>query len=419
MIVILADDLTGAAELAGVAAARGLSAEVQPVTFLPDTDARVIAVDTRTRGAPADEAAQRVADLARQVARAGAEWVFKKVDSVLRGPVLAEVRSAAAALGLPRALLVPANPSRGRSIQGGRYRVGGRPLHETAFAQDPEYPATTDDVVTLLGAGPDDEVWLLGPDAPAPARGIAVPDVRTTEELRARARAADATVLPAGAAEFFEAVLTARGLGGAVAAPEGSPAHVGPDADGAGLIVCGSAVAWEATRGEQSAARGIPVLTMPRGLFTPEAPEALLSAWAAEVVRALDRAGAALVALGDRDPLATIPAGRLTERVAEVVRRVLGRRTIGRLLVEGGATASAVVRALGWSRLRVCDPADPGVVGLRPTAAGRPDLYLKPGSYGWPDRLWPLPRYRAAGGDVPGLGADPPDPPSPAGMRGR
>jgi D-threonate/D-erythronate kinase len=168
MIVILADDLTGAAELAGVAAARGLSAEVQPVTFLPDTDARVIAVDTRTRGAPADEAARRVADFARQVARAGPEWVFKKVDSVLRGPVLAEVRSAAAALGLPRTLLVPANPSRGRSIQGGRYRVGGRPLHETAFAQDPEYPATTDDVVTLLGVGPDDEVWLLGADAPAP-----------------------------------------------------------------------------------------------------------------------------------------------------------------------------------------------------------------------------------------------------------
>ena len=48
MIVVIADDLSGAAELAGVASRHGLKAEVQTV-FSADSEADVICVDAGTR----------------------------------------------------------------------------------------------------------------------------------------------------------------------------------------------------------------------------------------------------------------------------------------------------------------------------------------------------------------------------------
>ena len=60
MIVVIADDLSGAAELAGAALRHGLSAEVQTV-FFPDTNADVVCVDTDSRLLPPAEAARKVA----------------------------------------------------------------------------------------------------------------------------------------------------------------------------------------------------------------------------------------------------------------------------------------------------------------------------------------------------------------------
>ena len=48
MILVITDDLSGAAELAGTAFAHGLTAEVQ-TEFQPRTEAQVICLDTDTR----------------------------------------------------------------------------------------------------------------------------------------------------------------------------------------------------------------------------------------------------------------------------------------------------------------------------------------------------------------------------------
>ena len=62
MILVLADDLSGAAELGAVAHEHGLSAEVQ-TAFDPSATADVLLVDLDTRLATAEEAAARVAPL--------------------------------------------------------------------------------------------------------------------------------------------------------------------------------------------------------------------------------------------------------------------------------------------------------------------------------------------------------------------
>ena len=79
MIAILADDFSGAAELAGIASARGFKAEVQTV-FDPASDDAVNAVDTATSLTPGAEAARIVGDVARVIASVKPSWIYKKRD---------------------------------------------------------------------------------------------------------------------------------------------------------------------------------------------------------------------------------------------------------------------------------------------------------------------------------------------------
>ena len=170
MIVVIADDLSGAAELAGAALRHGLSAEVQ-TEFDPNTAADVVCVDTDTRLLPAREAAGRVGAVAQSVWAARGDppaWVFKKCDSVLRGPVLAEARAVARATGQARITIVAANPSRRRVIRDGEYFVDDQPLHLTGFARDPIHPRTTARVRQLLGGD---------------LTGVAVPNAATTADV--------------------------------------------------------------------------------------------------------------------------------------------------------------------------------------------------------------------------------------------
>jgi uncharacterized protein YgbK (DUF1537 family) len=75
--------------------------------------------------------------------------------------------------------------------------------------------------------------------------------------------------------------------------------------------------------------------------------------------------------------------------LAQTVTAVLHQANVTHLLLEGGATAVAVVHALGFTRLRADQCSAPGVVALCPIPAESPLLWIKPGSYDWPDEIWP------------------------------
>src|SRR3954454_19384753 len=122
MIGVIADDLTGAAELGAVGKRLGLKAEIV-CNNEPGSTADLVCVDTDSRSCTASEAAKRAAAGAKLLQAAGARWIYKKVDSVLRGNVTAEVEAVMQQLGLNRALVLPADPSLGRIIRDGQYFV--------------------------------------------------------------------------------------------------------------------------------------------------------------------------------------------------------------------------------------------------------------------------------------------------------
>ena len=86
MIGVIADDLTGAAELGAAGLRQGWSAEVV-TEGRPSGTSDLVCMDTDSRAQPPREAARRVAAAVKVLQKAGATWVYKKVDSVLRGQV--------------------------------------------------------------------------------------------------------------------------------------------------------------------------------------------------------------------------------------------------------------------------------------------------------------------------------------------
>jgi uncharacterized protein YgbK (DUF1537 family) len=370
MIAVIADDLSGAAEIANAALQAGFSAEVQ-LRFCADSPADVICVDTATRSLPPGIAAARVLAVARAIARVAPALVYKKCDSVLRGSVAAESLAVAAAFGKKRVLLIPANPSRQRVIRGGQYYVDGIPLGQTPFASDPEYPRQTSRVAELVGHAP----------------GVETPDVSTTGDLIQHALTVNASTLPAGAVDFFNALLSLK-------CPERHKARRTDQAwrtEGPSLFVCGSNAAWLAGRSGELRGKGIPVFPMPRALFEKDLREEILARWAAFAAIGLRERGAALLAIGGEEPVPGLTPDLLTERLAQAVELTLQEVPAARVFLEGGATASAIVRQLGLDRFHAQTSPGPGVGALRPVEQEGPIFLIKPGSYSWPEAVWNQP----------------------------
>ena len=97
----------------------------------PWPDAVLVSVDTDTRYAAPDVAAERVFNVVHRAAAEGSA-VYKKIDSLARGNIGVEVRAAVEALrdgGVPPiVVLAPAFPTAGRATIGGVIRAWGEPL---------------------------------------------------------------------------------------------------------------------------------------------------------------------------------------------------------------------------------------------------------------------------------------------------
>ncbi|HSP32089.1 MAG TPA: four-carbon acid sugar kinase family protein [Halomonas sp.] len=142
-LAIIADDLSGALDASAPFAARG--AEARVVISLEALAAtleawhgqwpEVIAVNTESRHLQAEQAALRVSEAVRLLKRVAPQQWFKKVDSTLRGQVVAECMALREALGIPL-LLAPAVPAQGRTVRNAEVWVDGLQLAATAYQQD-------------------------------------------------------------------------------------------------------------------------------------------------------------------------------------------------------------------------------------------------------------------------------------------
>jgi D-threonate/D-erythronate kinase len=381
VIGVIADDLTGAAELGAIGLRHGLRAEIVR-NGRPGGAAGLVCVDTDSRSLKPEDAAKSAAAAAKLLRAAGARWIYKKVDSVLRGQVTAEVEAVMKQLKLERALLLPANPSLGRTIKGGHYFLRGRPLHKTEFAHDPQFPRRSSNVLRLMKVPEKYAVRVANGDRSLSAGTIVVPDAETSADVRGWTASCDPQMLPAGGAEFFDALLNAEhpvleNESGSFKLPTATKE----------FFVVGTST--QAARKFVAAERRkkVPVFSLPQELawgaeFTPAAVEAVTH----RVVAALAAQPRVILNVGLPQVRDAEVARRLSGQVVDVAEQVLRQARVACVFAEGGATAAELVRRMGWARLEVVGEFAPGVATLAVEGETNFLLTIKPGTYAWPAR---------------------------------
>lgn len=152
-VLVVADDFTGAND-AGV----GLSLNGAQVNVVFDINklqrdllGDAVVINTDSRAVSSTLAAQRTAKAIDAWFSAGGRgWVFKKIDSTLRGNIGAEIESALVATEAPFALIAPASPTLGRVTREGLVWVNGCLLTDTEFASDPKTPVISASIMARV-----------------------------------------------------------------------------------------------------------------------------------------------------------------------------------------------------------------------------------------------------------------------------
>ena len=386
MIVVIADDFTGAAELGGIGLRYKLDVEIN-TEINTASNAGLLVIDADTRSVKEKQAVERITDITAQVKQLQPQLVYKKTDSVMRGYIAAEINAQLDILQLRRALLVPANPALGRTISNGRYGVHGVPVHQTSFAEDPEFPAESDDVKEMLGVSKR-TVHVKKSTDTLPADGIIIGEVNNTDEVKAWTAHVDNNTLAAGGSGFFSALMEHLGLAGTtgIATPPIREV-VFPR-----LFVCGSMFDKSIEKVKRIKEGGGPVSYMPDNIFTCTSYiDDEYDNWIKEITGLLDNYGNAVIAF---DPESEIDmdttAAALREKMALIVSLVFREMNVKELYIEGGSTTAAVLRKL---RLQTFFPAaeiGPGLIKMRVKENPALAVIVKPGSYDWPLEEWIL-----------------------------
>ncbi len=376
MILVFADDLSGAAELAGIAASFGLKAEVA-TQGTASSKAQLLAIDTQTRDLSSDDAAKQCAQIYEQTAALNPDWIYKKTDSALRGNIRAELLSFSQSTGRTHILFIPANPQKNRCILNGSYAVDGIPLHRSIFAQDPEHPITTSKVAQEIRRETTFPIHCPKAKEPGETQGWVIPDISTREDIEFRIREVTANTLPAGAAEFFTALL------GQSLPTTHSPVKATLELDSPRLLVSGSLASWD--QGIETSARQHNVSSH---LLQDK------DTWISKTRQSLERDGMAVMAIGQAahikiDTDQATSQDQLLSPLVESATAIIRRDAIDTLLIEGGATATALIQQMGWTQFDVVPSPLEGTGCLIPKPSDRKlKLVIKPGSYPWPSAIW-------------------------------
>ena len=405
----IADDFTGATDLANTLVGRGMRAvQVIGVPQAPldlgDAEA-VVVVALKSRTAPvADAVADSLAALA-WLREQGAEQLFFKYcstfDSTAEGNIGPVADALLDALDADFTLVCPAFPANGRSVYMGHLFVGERLLSDSSMRDHPLTPMRDSQLVRLMQAQATRRVGLL----PYPVVAAGVDATRAAiDALRADGVAygvadalTDADLLTLGTVADDHRLVTG-GSGLALGLPGNfrrrgllgeARAATPPRISGRAVVLSGSCS--QATRGQVAHVRDRwPCLKLDVDRLAagePIADEVLARALAEEPTAPL-----LVYASADPEEVAATQArhgreraGALVEAAFGAIARALVDAGWRRLVVAGGETSGAVVEALGVRALAIGPEIAPGVPWTR-AADGKPyALALKSGNFGGPD----------------------------------
>lgn len=362
MIALIADDFTGAAELAGISLRYGLKVELR-TGEVAATDADVLIVSTDSRSLNKTAALEKTTAAIKQVLELNPSLVYKKIDSVLRGYVLDELKLQMQMMNKSKAFILPANPSLGRTINNSNYYVQGKPISETGFAHDPEFPVSNSSVKQILN---DETVAVLQQSDALPSTGFIVGESTTTADVQAWAHKLDERFVLAGAGDFYTALLNNQFK---------QTKQQQPELQLPFLYVCGTAYDQSVNYIKQVDEKNKTVIYISRQMIESGADDLT---WLQQCKNVLEQKQKAIIAFKSEAIPAGTSAADLRSIMAKAVKAVVEQNKIAELFIEGGSTATAILQELGINKLSSVNELARGVVRMK---AGELYITAKPGSY--------------------------------------
>jgi uncharacterized protein YgbK (DUF1537 family) len=369
MIAVIADDITGGAEIAGIGLRYGLKVLLSTSSDIPCPDADLWVVSTDSRSMCWEEAFVVTIRTVGNLKSKGIEDVFKKTDSVLRGHIAAELVAQLKAEGKKKVVLCPANPQSGRVIINGIYYIDGIPLHETGFSKDPDFPAIRSDVKEIVGTD------FLG------EYDFSIVNAATDEDMNHAALLKTDDTILAGSAAFFKAYLESRNL-----IPLTDDVAI-PTLKNT-LFVRGSAYAKSREEVKKTSLNGTHVTYLSPFIFDTPDYQKLTDHYAKELIAVLRKGENAIFAIGEPVLPGKEAAVKVKKLMAEVVSIVLHAVDVNELVIEGGATTSAILEKLNYTQFVPTFEYAPGVVRMKVCENETLCLTIKPGSYQFPEQVW-------------------------------
>lgn len=352
-ITVIADDLTGAAEIAGMA------------------PAGTIVIATNTRSLSEAEAKEETTRVINHYALTKENIIFKKTDSAIRGHIVAELQTIMRELGHERCLLLPQNPSKGRVIKDGRYYVNDVPLHKTSFSYDPEFPAVSSEVKEILKGASylslNDEIKT----------GINIAEATSKEDIELQVDKVDRDILVAGAADLFD-VMTGN-------CQKTINYQLSFDAFSSITIVQGSTLSQDLSTLSFFSQYNILKCPMPDDVLDGADRTDWLKKGNICITIPQKRSNPVwcktIMAKTICERFGIIPSKKCLKSI-EIVHTIetdiSDADTL--LVIEGGATAFAILTAMNWDELQLVGQIAAGVVALKHDNI---IVVLKPGSYPW------------------------------------
>jgi uncharacterized protein YgbK (DUF1537 family) len=399
----IADDFTGATDLAGLLARSGhpVSLRIGVPEGPPEETAPFEVIALKCRTAPVAEAVAECRAALGWLQAAGATQAFWKYcstfDSTPEGNIGPVSEALMGDLGTAQTIYCPAFPENGRAIFMGNLFVGRQPLHESPMKDHPLTPMRDSNLMRLLEPQVTRPVGLIdrltvahGAEAvradlaKLAEDGVAhvVVDAVADADLHVIAEACrDMPLLTGGSAVAMPLPRLMMGEAGATTGARGRTVAT------PGVVLSGSCSAM--TRQQVAAyAAQAPHLRLDPLTLAENGPASAVD-WLLGI--SLDDTPL-IYATAEPDAVAAAQAklgmaeaGRVVEAALAqlaIVAREAGRR---RFVVAGGETSGAVTKALGVSRLDIGEEIAPGVPWTFTESAGQPiALALKSGNFGGP-----------------------------------
>ena len=422
-LTLIADDFTGALDTgvqfrtSGRAPRLTIWPEVNPPEETQDSpgergSGEFLIVDTESRFLEPADAAERVADATRELLRAGYEPFFKKIDSTFRGNVGAELSAMLDLLPYPAVAVVPAVPLNGRTVEGGRVFVNGIPVGESESGQDPFTPNQSNTIREILQTqtsrrieeiaikdiqGGCERLARMIDGSLREGAELLIFDGKSQRDLRTIAMALeslDSPLLLAGTSGLAQALVSSdREFAGGITGETGSR--------GRALIVVGSLMPTTITQAdrlsEEQESPATAVVDVKEALASPETELRRLLEVALQrpekgshVLLRTTENGSHRAPAHTSGSVGKSEAVLVAEFLGRVCRELIERESFDTLVLTGGSTALAVVRALEIGPLQIQGEAMDGVPiseGSSKLNGKRYRIITKAGGFGGPDAL--------------------------------